>query len=319
MKTNRIVGLLFSCVFLCLNHYGNAQSHKEHEIHPREWPALKNGEKAVCHSAYCLLYSEEHEQAIWVAYELTAEETLKSHERSDKFITDPKISTGSATKEDYTGSGFDRGHIAPAADMGWSENTMQESFFMSNMSPQRPKCNRGIWKKGEEQVRDWAKNYGQLYVVAGPVLKKGLPAIGANRVSVPELYYKVLLRPDSLHPEGIGLIIANEGSKMPLKTFAVSIDSVERLTGLDFFPWMSETLEAKTEARLCLDCWSWGKGHYGEVKNPNNHNSGVHHENEILPKDSDLDGFQCHGITKKGKRCKRKVRISVANCYQHGG
>ena len=316
MKTSRIIRILFCFGLFCLNFHAKAQSHSKHEVNPREWPALKNGEKAVCHSAYCLLYSEEHEQAIWVAYELTSEETLKSHERTDNFLTDPKISSGSATKEDYSRSGFDKGHIAPAADMGWSENAMQESFFMSNMSPQRPQCNRGIWKKGEEQVRDWAKNYGVLYVVAGPVLKKGLPTIGPNRVSVPELYYKVLLKPDSLNPEGIGLVIANKGSKMPLKTFAVSIDSVERLTGLDFFPWMSESVEAKTEARLCLDCWSWEKGHFGEVKKSQSGHSSHH---EISPNESNLDEFRCHGITKKGNRCKRKVRIAGSNCYQHGG
>jgi endonuclease G len=112
------------------------------------------------------------------------------------------------------------------------------------------------------------------------------------------------------------MVIANEGSKMPLKTFAVSIDSVERLTGLDFFPWMSETLEAKTEARLCLDCWSWGKGHYGKVKK---YQQRHHTNNEILPQVSDLDQFRCHGITKKGNRCKRKVRVAGANCFQHGG
>lgn len=316
MKSIRIIRTLFCFGLFCLNFYANAQLHSKYEAHPHEWPALKNGEKAVCHSAYCLVYSEEHEQAIWVAYELTSDETLKSHERTDKFLIDPKISTGSATKEDYTRSGFDKGHIAPAADMGWSQTAMIESFFMSNMSPQRPQCNRGIWKKGEEQVRDWAKNYGKLYVVAGPVLKKGLPAIGANQVSIPEFYYKVLLRPDSLHPEGIGLIIANEGSKMPLKTFAVSIDSVERLTGLDFFPWMSEPVEAKTEARLCLDCWSWGKGHYDKVKNSQSGHSSHH---EISNKDSDLEENRCSGITKKGNRCKRKVRISGSNCFQHGG
>jgi endonuclease G len=104
---------------------------------------------------------------------------------------------------------------------------------------------------------------------------------------------------------------------MPLKIFAVSIDSVEKLTGLDFFPWMSESVEAKTEARLCLDCWSWGKGHSGTVKNHKTQFS--QHNDEISNKGSDLDEFRCHGITKKGNRCKRKVRIAGSNCYQHGG
>ena len=107
-----------------------------------EIPATENEKSIVHHTAYSLLYSEEHEQAIWIAYELTSEETNKKFDRSDKFIVDPAIKTGSATTADYTGSGYDRGHLAPAADMSWSNQTMQESFYYSNMSPQDPSFNR---------------------------------------------------------------------------------------------------------------------------------------------------------------------------------
>jgi endonuclease G len=136
-----------------------------------ELPAVKKGEQVIRHAGYSFVYNEAYEQAAWVAYELTEKETDKQYDRTDKFIPDPSVITGSATDSDYSGSGYDRGHLAPAADMGWSSTSMAESFYFSNMSPQVPGFNRGIWKRLEEQVRSWAIEYDTIYVVTGPVLK----------------------------------------------------------------------------------------------------------------------------------------------------
>jgi endonuclease G len=311
MKKLRILALFFFWLEFLFAAYSFAQhSGPQH----REWPALKIGEHPVCHLAYCLLYSEKHEQAVWVAYELTASETLKAHERTNKFLEDPAIATGSASNEDYFRSGFDRGHLAPAADMGWSQQAMEESFFFSNMSPQRPQCNRGIWKKGEELVRDWARQYGRLYVITGPVLRDGLPSIGPNQVSIPEFYYKVLFRPDSLHPQAIALLVPNEGSSGQISSFAVKVDSIEALTGLDFFPWLPDGLEKKLEGAVCHSCWEWNahaSGNFHPEKQ-------VHESRTNLSPEAGNDDFRCHGITKKGARCKRKVRQAGGFCYQHG-
>ena len=95
-----------------------------------EIPKLKAGEELVRHLAFTLVYEEQYEQAKWVAYQLTASETQKSHERTNKFIADPAIATGLASLADYKGSGYDRGHLAPASDMGWSETSMAESFLL---------------------------------------------------------------------------------------------------------------------------------------------------------------------------------------------
>lgn len=301
-------------IFLIISIWFSFQATAQHRVHHPEWPAVKPGEHPVCHLAYSLLYSEKHEQAAWVAYELTAEETLKAHERTNKFLEDPAISTGSASNEDYSRSGFDRGHLAPAADMGWSQQSMEESFYFSNMSPQRPQCNRGIWKKGEEQVRDWARLYGRLYVVTGPVLKEGLPFIGPNNVSVPEAYYKILLRPDSLHPAAMAFLVANEGSPESIQSFAVNIDSVEKLTGLDFFPWLLDAEEKKLESSVCISCWDWDKKEGGHTQHGSRNSS-----SQSIPEADASDAFRCHGITKKGARCKRKVKTVGDNCYQHGG
>ena len=225
-----------------------------------EIPTANSKDIIIKHAGYSLLYNETHEQANWVAYELTKEETNKVYDRTDKFITDPKFITGTANDIDYSGSGYDRGHLAPAADMGWSSTAMAESFYYSNMSPQLPGFNRGIWKKLEALVRTWAVENYSLYIVTGPVLTNGLQSIGANTVSVPNYFYKVIL--DYYEPDikGIGFIIPNAGSSEPLQNFAVTIDSVEKFTGIDFYPRLPDVQEKMVEKTLCIDCWTWVKG-----------------------------------------------------------
>jgi endonuclease G len=174
-----------------------------------ELPAVKKSEQVIRHAGYSFVYNETYEQAAWVAYELTEKETVKQYDRTDKFIPDPAVSTGSATDADYSGSGYDRGHLAPAADMGWSSTTMAESFYFSNMSPQVPGFNRGIWKRLEEQVRSWAIEYDTVYVVTGPVLKGNMGSIGPNKVAVPNYYYKVILDMHSKPHQAIGFVMEN--------------------------------------------------------------------------------------------------------------
>ncbi|MFZ4456247.1 MAG: DNA/RNA non-specific endonuclease [Bacteroidales bacterium] len=221
-----------------------------------ELPAIHKGEEVVTHLGYTLSYNEKHEQANWVAYQLTAEETEKAFDRSNKFKPDPDVATESANNADYKGSGYDRGHLAPAADMSWSREAMQESFYYSNMSPQVPAFNRGIWKELEEQVRDWARSNRAIYVVTGPVLEDGLPTIGPNGVSVPRYYYKVILDYTKPDLKSIGFVLPNEGSDKPLSAFAVSVDEVERITHLDFFPTLPDDVEAKVERMNCYACWN---------------------------------------------------------------
>jgi len=138
---------------------------------------------------YALGYIEKHEQPAWVIYRMTkAEAITKAAKRGNDFREDPAIPTGSATLADYRRSGYDRGHLAPAADMAFSERTMSESFYMSNMSPQKPAFNRGIWKDLEEQVRQFAISEHDIYVVTGPILPETKTVtIGANRVTVPQV------------------------------------------------------------------------------------------------------------------------------------
>ena len=124
------------------------------------------------------------------------------------------ISTGSASLPDYKGSGYDRGHLAPAGDMKWSTTAMSESFYMSNMSPQEPSFNRGIWNRLESQVRRWAIDNGSVYIATGGVLTDGLKTLGSNSVSVPQYYFKVILDYQEPDIKGIGFIIPNIANTM---------------------------------------------------------------------------------------------------------
>jgi endonuclease G len=220
-------------------------------------PFYTDSKQIITHTAYTLSYSEEHEQAYWGAYKLTAGHLTGTVGRTDDFRPDPKVKTGSASLADYKGSGYDRGHLAPAADFKWSRVAMSESFYMSNMSPQDPSFNRGIWKKLEGTVRNWAADNSEIYIVTGPVLTGTYPTIGPNRVSIPTHYYKVIL--DYKEPElkGIGFILPNMKSSSSLQGYAVTIDEVERVTGIDFFYALDDAIEEKIESTVNVSQWSF--------------------------------------------------------------
>ena len=276
-------------------------SQQASKIKDFELPYITKNDVVVKHLGYTLSYNEKYEQANWVAYELTANETEKKVGRTNDFRIDIDVPTGSADNDDYKNSGYDRGHLAPAADMGWSAQAMEESFFYSNMSPQTPGFNRGIWKRLEEQVRQWAVDNQLIYVVTGPILKPNLPTIGHDKVAVPNYYYKVIL--DYTQPElkGIGFIIPNSSSTLALRNYAVTIDSVETVTGINFFPALPNEQERCIEKSICLECWSWNA-------TPTHKTKSVH---------STSSSVQCSGITKDGNRCKRMTKNASGFCSQH--
>jgi len=220
-------------------------------------PYSTQTDQIISHIAYTLKYSEKHEQASWVAYTLKSSHTSGNVGRSNDFREDYKVSTESSSLSDYKGSGYDRGHLAPAGDMKWSSTAMSESFYMSNMSPQKPGFNRGIWKKLESNVRNWASDNGEIYVVTGPILTGSYSSIGSNQVSIPDYYYKVIL--DYKEPEikGIGFILPHQKSSSSLQSFAVTIDEVERRTGIDFYHALPDGIEEQTESTIDINKWSF--------------------------------------------------------------
>lgn len=219
----------------------------------------------IDHEYFTLAYSEKHELAEWVAYETDIQRLPKNTERSDNFRQDKEVSTGSASLDDYYGSGYDRGHLAPAGDMHFSEDAMYRSFLMSNVCPQERGFNRGIWRELEEQVRDWTRGYKHLYVVTGPVLTQRAKArIGDNDVAVPRAFYKVLLDYHEPELKAVGFIIPNEESKKPLDHYAMSVDEVENLTGIDFFHNLPNNIEEKLERKYSVGRWPFDEERYRE-------------------------------------------------------
>lgn len=221
----------------------------------------------VEHQYYTLSYSEEHEQAEWVAYRLSREELKQPWlERADNFRPDPKVSSGSATPDDYRNSGYDRGHLLPVADRAFSEQAMDETFYMSNISPQARNFNKGVWRELEELTRSWARRDGALYVVTGPLLAmKPKGAIGDNQVSVPAAFFKALLDPEEPQVKGIGFIIPNMVSFEPLYEFAVPIDKVEEAAGINLYEGLlPRAVEEQVESEMNIDLWEFSKEKYRE-------------------------------------------------------
>ncbi len=254
-----LIVLFFSSWFVQSNTFIHKlnQSDTTHKFLNNFFPKISKKDEIIKHTAYTLCYNEKHEQATWVAYRLTDEMCNNNgEERSNNFRVDPLVKTYSATPDDYKKSGYDRGHLCPAGDMGWSELTMSESFFMSNMSPQVPTFNRGIWKYLEADVREWAKKNYELFIVTAGVLEDSLPTIGfANKISIPKYYYKIVL--DYRLPEykAIGFVMPNKGSKKSVFNYAVTIDSIERLTGIDFFYALPDSIENYLESHIDTLLW----------------------------------------------------------------
>lgn len=216
----------------------------------------------IQHRRFSLCYVEAHEQAAWVAYILTRQRLEAPWtERPDRFERDAAVKTGSAHWMDYRESGYDRGHLAPAADMAFDPVAIEESFLMSNISPQVRGFNAGIWRELEELARDWAKANKKLYVVTGPVLDApNLGQIGKNKITVPGAFYKILLDLSEPEQKGIAFIIPNAVSYRSLSAYAMSIDSAEVRLGMNFFAnLMTSDVERLVESRYSASKWPLSK------------------------------------------------------------
>ena len=223
-----------------------------------ELPLLEDGEILILHHGYSLVYNERYEQAKWVAYELTKAEVFGTYERGDNFREDLSIASASADLADYSSSGFDRGHLIPAADLKWSMQAMSDSFLMSNMSPQDPAFNRGIWASLEDVVRNFAVTGDSVLVVTGPVLSDGpYRTIGDNQVAVPNQFYKVVLDYSGPEHKAIGFLLPNKKSTQSPAYYATSVDAVEHVTDIDFFPQLPDSEERQLESSFDTAAWDF--------------------------------------------------------------
>jgi len=224
----------------------------------------------VEHAAMMLSYNEEHEQANWVAHIILPDIKDGAVGRTNDFRPDPKIESGTAIEEDYflkflqedssyvyDGYGYDRGHLAPSADFRWSYTALSESYYYSNMSPQRPGFNRYSWAELENTLRSYVYNHAgtQLYVITGPLLHKELPKVerSPNRVSIPEEYFKIAV--DLERKRGIGFILPNKQVTAPLETFARPIREIETIVGVDFGRKLPSSVQDEIENQTDVRVW----------------------------------------------------------------
>ena len=244
-----IAGSSFSAISLPLN--------KNQQNTAFDFLPSSTTNQIIKHEYFTLSYSEKHEQAEWVAYELKKNYIKSSDLKRPYFIEDPKVKTGSADWKNYKKSGYDKGHLCPAGDMEFAVNAYNDTFFTSNISPQLHDFNGGIWNRLEQKVRYWAIKYDGVYVITGGVLQSSLKTIGKEKVSVPDYFYKVLLDDSNGSYKMIAFLVPNKKSKQPLYDFVVSIDSLEKMTGIDFFPKLNDKIENELERNSNYKSWSF--------------------------------------------------------------
>lgn len=233
---------------ICLKDFG------DYDLQLVETNDAYNGE-IIDYDAFRVNFNTEYHIPNWVSWELTSCETSGAEERGN-FQTDESVS-GCATSKDYTRSGYDRGHMAPAADMKWSSEAMDKCFYMTNICPQSHTLNSGSWKKLEEKCRLWAQADSSIFIVCGPILEpKPDEFIGKTKVAVPKGYFKVICSPHANPPRGIGFIMPNGKVPGGLQSAATTIDDVEAVTGHDFFHELPDSIENKIESECRFHFWS---------------------------------------------------------------
>lgn len=211
----------------------------------------------VHHEGYSLSYHEAFEQAEWVAYELKKNQVVYTDFKRPYFEQDDAVQTESAHWRNYKNSGYDRGHLCPAADRKYTKAAFTETFLTSNISPQEHEFNAGIWNRLEQKVRYWAKKYDGVYVITGGILENNLATIGSEAVAVPKYFYKILLDNSGGNTKTIAFLLPHQESDKPLYEFVVSVDELEQRTGIDFFPAMEDAKENRLEAMTTYKNWSF--------------------------------------------------------------
>ena len=253
-----MIQLLLAALLVGGAWYHNSCQRSTYPTNQVELPQLQTSvaSQEIVHEAYTVSYNSDWKLPNWVAYELTAQEVAGELPRTDHFYPDPMVVGKQAENSDYRKSGYDRGHMAPAADMKWSETAMRESFYFTNICPQIHNLNAGIWQDFEDRGRKWANQYGSVYIVCGPVVKDNkLGTIGDNQVVVPDGFYKVFLVNVNGRYEALGLLFDHVSGRKKMKNYACSVDSVEKVTGIDFFYRLPNDVESRVESQVNLLVW----------------------------------------------------------------
>ena len=218
-------------------------------------PLKKQPEQILVRKSYIVSYNKNWRIPNWVAWRLSPDHVDGDVPRRNSFREDMQVGIPRATPADYKGSGWSRGHMCPSGDNKWDAEANHETFLMTNICPQDARLNSGLWNSIEMDCRKWARKYGEVYVVCGPVyLNKAHEAIGPNEVVVPEAFFKVVLCLKG-KPKAIGVVVKNTEGAKKKDLYYNTIDQVERITGYDFFPSLPDDIEKKVEARANIREW----------------------------------------------------------------
>lgn len=226
---------------------------------PVETPETPPGVPGVFirHTGYALSYNCEEHNPNWVAWSLTADRTDGPYGRTNDFRADPALPAEHQVGANaYRGTGYDRGHMCPAADMKWSAEAMSDCFYMTNMCPQTRALNGRWWEHLETACRRWAAREGCVYICCGPLYGELRSYIDRDvRVTIPEGFFKVVLSLREGHEKAVAFVYANTDDRQPMEDVACTVDAVEALTGYDFFPQVDDSIERAVEARFDLRDW----------------------------------------------------------------
>lgn len=213
-------------------------------------------EQIIEHEGFRISYNSNRCIPNWVAYELKKSETYGDVERTDYFDIDPTISGPQAKFGDYSHTGYDRGHMAPAGDMKWSKEAMDACFYLTNICPQNHALNKGDWNDLEIKCRQWARKYGKAWIVTGPIITSKTPkTIGSHHVVVPDAFFKAVLVPNGSGYEAIAFVMDNAPGDGDIMNDVVSIDDLDNLTGIDFFYALPDEVENEVEDAYKLSVW----------------------------------------------------------------
>lgn len=219
-----------------------------------ELPEYGPDEDIVVHTGYTASYNHTTLCPDWVAWELTAEEVDGTNEGQYSFSRDPNVKPPKASREDYSHSGWDKGHMAPKADMKWSCQAMEESFYFTNICPQDHEMNSQSWRKIEEMTRRVAKRYHAVYIVCGPIFKEHrFGTIGEAGVQVPDAFFKAVAVEADGKMQTVGFLMDNTPQNYSPRHYAVTIDSVEKVIGRNLFPKCLE----EAENTIDLNFWNY--------------------------------------------------------------
>lgn len=232
------------------------QSKVEYNYHKSlELPSYIEDATILKKHGFTIGFSKKYKNAFWVAYKLDCKETSGNIERSNYFREDEILGKYSPSTDDYYASGYDKGHLIPAGDNSSDSLSMYDSFLMSNVSPQVPSFNRGIWKKLESKVRDWACEYDSLFIITGPVLNYDLARIGKGKVAIPDYFYKSILVYSDKYQSMISFYMYQYTDNENLFDFVITTDSLESILGYDLFPNLDDSVEKSLESKIDTSFW----------------------------------------------------------------